>query len=271
MHGMEVTLPGGLSRNGKLQRQATFRPLTGNIEQALIEIGPGHNRPEYVSTVLSFALDRVGDQLADFECVSDLCVADRQYLMLRLAALMEGEQMWLKVGCNHCHVLFDVEVRRCDLPVKQAAEGFPSVSFRLNDRTIGARIPTGVDQQQLDRLSDEEAIVYLLQNCIDLVDNAEPKNQFVSNLSETDIGAIDDALDEAAPAICNQLIVKCPECGQQQYAELDHYALNCVDKNSFYDEIHTLASHYHWSETAILDMPQSRRRLYINLINRAMA
>ena len=269
MHGMEVRLPGGLSRNGNLQRQATFFPLTGNIEQALIEIGRGLSRPEYVSTVLSAVLDRIGDRPADFDCVSDLCVADRQYLMLRLAAMMDGERMWLKVACSHCDAYFDVELKRCDLPVKQAGDDFPLARFRLHDWDIDARIPTGADQQDLDSLSDEKAMGYLLQSCIDSVNGERPAKEFCRRLSQSDIDVIDDALDEAAPAICNQLIVKCPECGQEQYAEIDHYALDCVDKNIFYDEVHTLASQYHWSEAAILDLPQSKRRLYINLINRA--
>ena len=63
--------------------------------------------------------------------------------------------------------------------------------------------------------------------------------------------------------------MKCPECGEQQYAELDHYLLDAVDERLFYDEVHTLASHYHWSEADILDLPQAKRRLYIDLINRA--
>jgi hypothetical protein len=31
------------------------------------------------------------------------------------------------------------------------------------------------------------------------------------------------------------------------------------------EEIHLLASRYHWSEKEILEVPESRRRVYINL------
>ena len=109
----------------------------------------------------------------------------------------------------------------------------------------------------------------LLQSCICSVNGDPPGKEFINNLSESDIEAIDEALDEVSPAICNQLLVTCPECGRQQYAELDHYALAGMNMHFFYDEVHTLASHYHWSEAAILDLPQARRRLYLGLINRS--
>ena len=269
MYSMEVTLPGGLSKNGNIQRQAKFLPLTGRVEQALIEYGMVLNRPEYVTFVLSSVLDCIGDQKVDTECVSDLCVADRQFLMLRLAAILDGEQMWLKVGCSHCDALFDVDVQRCDLPVKEAGQGFPFVTLHLKEWTIGARIPTGVDQQHVGKLSDEEAMQCLLQSCINSVNGEEPNKEFFSMLSESDIDVIDDALDKAAPAVCNRLLITCPECSREQYAELDHYALDFMNKYFFYDEVHTLASQYHWSEAEILDLPQSKRRLYIDMINRS--
>jgi hypothetical protein len=219
--------------------------------------------------VLGSALESIGDQPADAEGVADLCVADRQYLMLRLAAMLDGEQMWLKVGCGHCDALFDVDVRRCDLPVKQAGQGFPQVTLRVKEWTIDGRVPTGADQECIGEQTEAEAMQQLLQRCIRSVNDEPPGKEFINNLSEPDIEAIDEALDEASPAVCNQLLVTCPECGREQYAELDHYALAGMNEHYFYDEVHTLASHYHWSEAAILDLPQARRRRYLGMINRS--
>ena len=39
MRGIEVTLPGGVLKDGRIERQTRFRPLTGRIEQGLIELG----------------------------------------------------------------------------------------------------------------------------------------------------------------------------------------------------------------------------------------
>jgi hypothetical protein len=215
-------------------------------------------------------LDSIGDQPANAGRLADLCVADRQYLMLRLAAMLDGEQMWLKIDCGHCDSPFDVDIRRCDLPVKEAGQGFPFVTLRLKEWAIDARVPTGADQERIGEQSDEDAMKQLLQSCICTVNGEPPGKEFINNLSEPDIEAIDEALDEVSPAVCNQLLVTCPECGREQYAELDHYVLAGMNGQFFYDEVHTLASHYHWSEAAILDLSQAKRRLYLSIINRSI-
>lgn len=276
MYGIAVTLPGGLSTDGGIDRQAKFHPLIGRleqelIEQQLIEFSSAHDRTEYVTSVLTCALHSIGDKPVTRKLVSSLCVADRQYLMLRLAAMLDGEQMWLKLSCGHCHSLFDVDIKRCDLPVKPAGENYPRVTLQLENATIGARIPTGEDQQNIADLPDQQAMFALLKNCISSVNGDLPSEEFIRTLSEKDIETIDESLDELSPAVCNQILVNCPECGQQQYAELDHYDLSGINRHFFYHEVHTLASYYHWSESEILDLPKSRRHLYLDMINRSSA
>jgi hypothetical protein len=266
---MQVQLPGGLVENGQIERRARFHPLTGRIEQSLIESAMCQDRSAYVTAVLSHALDRIGELPADATTVSRLSIADRQYLMLRLAAILNGEQLWLKVDCGHCYSLFDVELRRCDLPVKEAGDGFPRVKLQLNEWEIEASVPTGQDQEGIGELGESEAVHWLLHQCIRSVNGQPPTEDFFSRLTEADIAAIDEALDDVSPAVCDRLVVTCPECDKEQYARLDHYAHIGLDECFLYDEIHTLASHYHWSEADILDLPQAKRRRYLDLISRS--
>jgi len=267
---LQVTLPGGLSRSGRIERQARFRTLTGRIEQTLIESDDSMGKSGYVTRVLGATLDKIGDHPVDAEQVEALCVADRQYLMLRLAAMLDGEQMWLKLRCGNCHALFDVETRRCDLPVKQAGAGYPNSTIQLDGKAVRVRVPTGKDQDQIENLDDAEAMRLLLQLCIESVDGDAADNAFIDALGDSEIDAIDEALDELSPAVCNQLLVICPECKKDQQTQLDHYRISGINNHYFHDEIHTLASHYHWSEAEILGLPQSRRRLYIGMINRSV-
>ena len=269
MDGMEIVLPGGLSDNGCIEPRVRFSPLTGRIEQALIELETDLDRSGYVTVVLDTVLQSIGNEPTDKKRVADLCVADRQYLMLRLAAILDGEQMWLKAACSDCHAPFDVDIRRCDLPVKKAGQSYPLVTVQLKQGLIEVRVPTGADQERIAKLSQKEAMLQLLQCCTCSVDGKPQTKDFINNLSASDIEIIDQALDEASPSVCNQLLVTCPECGREQQAELDHYALSGMNGNYFYDEVHALASHYHWSEAAILDLPQSRRHRYLNMINRS--
>jgi hypothetical protein len=39
--------------------------------------------------------------------------------------------------------------------------------------------------------------------------------------------------------------------------------------SELYDEVHTLAWHYHWSEAEILALPRVRRQLYLSRVDRA--
>lgn len=265
---LEVRLPGGLADNGRIEHRVRFHTLTGRIEQSLIEAAMNRDRPTYVTEVLSQALERIGELPADPANVSRLCVADRQYLMLRLAALLNGEQLWLKVDCGNCHSLFDVELRRCDLPVKKAGEGYPKIRLQVNKWEIEAGVPTGRDQEGIGDLTEAEAVLWLLQQCIYSVNGRPPREDFFRQLKKQHIAAIDKALDDVSPAVCDRLVVTCPECSQKQHARLDHYADSGLDEHLFYDEIHTLASHYHWSEADILDLPRLKRRRYLEMISR---
>ncbi|HRF06912.1 MAG: hypothetical protein ABTR27_06795 [Candidatus Competibacter phosphatis] len=268
---MEVLLPGGLPVNGRLERHARFRPLTGRIEQAVIESSDVADRPAYVTSVLCRALDSIGAGPADEASVARLGVADRQYLILRLGALLGGEQLWLKLRCAACDAWFDVDLRRNELPVRAAAEGYPWISLQLGARHIEAVVPNGEDQQAIAALDDAAAMQRLLRRCIRRVDGAAPGEEFFARLSEADIEALDEALDDLAPAVCDRLQVDCPECHHSQQAPLDHYAQLGIDEYVFYDEVHTLASHYHWSEADILDLPRSKRQRYLDLISRSAA
>jgi hypothetical protein len=269
MQDIEVTLPGGLLKNGKLERRALFRPINGKTELALIELEQGLVLPSYVSSVLLLVLDSIGSHAIDVDCVNSLCMGDRQFLMLRLAERLSGDQVWLKATCGQCTSPFDVELRRCELPVKMASRQFPSIKLNLQAGEVEVRVPTAFDQMGIVNMSEAQAIQELLKRCIESVDGKPPGEAFVRELSEDDISTIDQALDELSPAICNELLVVCPECDKEQSIKLDHYNLTALRGGTFYNEIHTIAMYYHWGEEEILNMPRARRRRYIDLIDRS--
>jgi len=269
MRGVEVILPGGLPENGYVERRACFRPITGKTELALVELERSAATPFYVSSVLLLVLESIGGRKVDAACVNSLCMADRQFLMLRLAALLGGEQVWLQASCGHCQALFDIEIRRCELPVKPAGSEFPSARLDIRGEEVEVCVPTALAQMEMAEMSDQDALRHLLQRCISKVNGTPPDATWAGELSDEDIAAIDQALEELSPAVCNELSVICPECNTAQSASLNHYDLAGVGSSSLYDEIHILAMHYHWSEEEILNMPRARRCRYLDLINRS--
>lgn len=269
VRSIEVLLPGGFADGERVERRVCFKPLTGRIQRSLIESAEQRDRANYVTDVLSQVIERVGEKPLDAAMAARFSVPDRQFLMLRLAALITGERVWLKVECGHCHSLFDVEVFRSELPVKEAGEGYPGVSVKLDEMVVEAKVPTGRDQEGLGDLDDHDATLRLLQSCIESVDGQPPSEDFFGQLSKREVTLIDEALDEMAPAVCDRLVSNCPECQQQQIVPLDHSGSIEVDEYAFYDEIHTLASAYHWSESDILDLPLATRQRYLDLIHRS--
>jgi len=223
----------------------------------------------YVNSVLLLALKQIGEHVVDLDCLNGLCMADRQFLMLRLAALLNGEQVWLKVTCGQCQAPFDIDLRRCDLPVKEAGPGFPAVRLSIPTGELELRVPNARIQAEILALSDQEALDYLLRHSITKVNGAAPDEALIHGLGPEEIALIDQALDEFAPAVCSELLVTCPECATEQRATLNHYQVAGLSAAEILIEIHTLAIHYHWGEEEILKLPRARRHRYLALIDSA--
>ncbi len=263
-------MPGGLLQGSRLARSATFRPLTGRVEQALLEVPEGlDNPPRFVTVVLAAAMESIGGKPVGAEQMTALCVADRQFLMLRLAGLLDGDLLWLTTQCRSCSAPFDIEVSRCSPPVKRAGAGYPVATVDLQGRQVRLRVPTGADQEQIVFLEDEQALRELLICCLVAEDGMAPSSALVDGLSEADIQAIEDALEEASPAVVTRLLAHCPECAHEQIVTFDPYSLVGAVRDTFYQEVHNLALTYHWSEAEILALPRERRRLYLRLTDRA--
>lgn len=85
----------------------------------------------------------------------------------------------------------------------------------------------------------------------------------------------DKALGEADPLGDLELQATCPDCGapvSQPFA-LEPFLMAELagELSRLIDEIHVLAMAYHWSEAEILQLPNSRRALYLDRIREAWA
>ena len=251
-----------------LQRRAEFKPVTGWVEELITSSAQqANNLPQRVSEILSHALHSIGNKAVDIKRTSALCVADRQYLMLCLARLIGGDSVWLQGKCTACHENFDVNIRQSELPVQACGEGFPFVSVSLGRQSLTLRIPTGADQQTIHGLARHEAIKTLLHDCIVTLRPDTDRHAFIESLSETEIDIIDDAFDRVSPSIGTGIQTNCPECQASQVIQLDPYHLLQQPGGSLYQDVHRIASHYHWNEQEILSLPRSRRQLYLHLID----
>ncbi len=263
-----MRLPGGLWRDGERLRDSAFRPATGAVELAVAE---STSRPEppprRVTAVLAEVLEHIGGRPAEPRDVRALAVGDRQFLMRQLGALLGFEEIWLTATCSQCDAPFDFPIAPATLPVKAAAEGFPFVEV---DTSLGRRrfrVPTGEDQEAVTDMADEgTAVRRLVGLCA--VPAEDEKYAPGDGFTDDDIAGIDAALEEVAPEVATTALAACPECGHSGEVYIAPAVWMDLGAGTIFDDIHTLASTYHWSEADILALPRDRRYRYLRMIER---
>ena len=268
--GVHVTLPGGLMDKGTLERSIQFMPVTGQMELALIEsASSSENVPERITRTLACVLCSQNGAPLTRDSIRNLSVADRQFLSLQLAILLEGNEAWLTLHCSECKESIDLSIERSSLPIESAGLGYPYGTISIGDHAVKLRVLTGADQERVAELDYETALHQLLSGCIVEVDGSPPNDDFIQNLLDDDIALIDEKLDEISPSMGTQIVTTCPACQHECLYEINPYQFGLASRSQLFQEIHTLASSYHWSETEILDLPRNRRKVYLSYIDQA--
>jgi hypothetical protein len=71
------------------------------------------------------------------------------------------------------------------------------------------------------------------------------------------------------------LMISCPNCNHKFQTPFfpEDFLLREIDvrQQQFEKEVHWLAFNYHWSEDEILSLPMSKRKRYVDLINRTLS
>ena len=275
--------------NVALNREFSFVPDTGVLSVSLQDslqhcADNGLSQPHWVSRVLvqilaSLAGEVVTGDQHGLERVRDLCVADRQYILLQWRIRYESPLQWLTARCGECDACYDFPLDWRQLPVKPAGPLFPYAVARTSQGERLLRVPTGRDQEWLaasgadtgvdagadDSVNDlrrqlaRRLIVGGPGDTVDIDSNA---------ITDDDIEAIELALEEAAPELPDRLDTRCPECGSPQWVALDLYEALAKPVAELLDEVHELAVHYHWSEGEILKLPRQRRKQYLARLDR---
>lgn len=261
-----MTLPGGIMRDGRRLRDYRFKTLTGGDELVIAEaFAADDGVPQRITAILAAALDTLGGALATMDDVRALAVGDRQFLMQQLVALLDTETGWMTADCQHCGDPFDFAMRFGDLPCKPAGEGFPFVS--VDGATY--RAPTGADQEALADVSGDGSAAQRSLVALCLVDGITPVE--VERLDEAELVRIDAVLEAVSPEAVTETSLDCPSCGRTCTVDLGIDAMPLPKPDTLYQEVHRIASAYHWSEHGILSLPRSRRQRYLALIARDAA
>lgn len=274
--GVSVRLPHGLSGDGTRHRDAVVRPLTGREEELLADAA-GAPLAARVTALLAACVERVGPARPAPDQVRSLCVGDREALLLHIRRVTIGDPIECLLECPvpSCGERLDVRLRTTDVlvppypdPRDWIEESFGDGSRRV---TVRFRLPTGGDQEAVADLAATEAMAAahrVLERCVDRIidqDGAE-----VSSLDPDIATALAQRMSELDPQAELRLAVTCPACGGPMDSLLDTATFFLAElggaRTALYEDVHTLASWYHWGEAEILSLTAPRRRRYLELI-----
>lgn len=284
-----MQLPGGLfgkydQHQTQTNKEWAFSTITGGLELAILESGFQHHRlTSQITEVLSHALDHVGFIKATKEVVKGLSVGDRQFLLFQLATRLSPGKHWLTGSCAQCDEIFQANLQFADLPVKQAPDEYPIGEVSTSIGMLRVRVPNGSDQEAVAHATDEiEAQNLLLARLlthsesgktevtikVGAAQEAKQKRR-IAALTTEDLQKIDQMLEYLSPEVTRRIETHCPSCGGVNQLTLSPYHVFEGDSGSLLNDVHTLASHYHWPESEILSMPRRRRLHYLKLIDRS--
>jgi hypothetical protein len=182
--------------------------------------------------------------------------------LLAVTQATTGNLLILTVACQAqaCSELMDLPLRLRDYlrredPLRLDVQGDEKQGIEI-------RLPTGKDQRRW--LASGTAPDQMRQ-CLVTQSSGAP---LTSKWLET----IDTALTEADPLTALEVEAVCPNCGVTNRIPVD-LEQQCLRMLSYQqprlmDEIHQLALAYHWTEAEILAIPASRRRHYLDRLER---
>jgi hypothetical protein len=261
-----MVLPGGLNQAGELHRDFRFRPVNGELELIVRDSGEGaESLADQVTRVLSLALESIGGVTPTVDLVRELSVGDRQYLMTRLALHIDTKPVWLVAHCTACGEPFDISLDFADLPIKPAGECYPQTTVNTSLGRLRVRSPNGADQEHMALAQDDDQAMQVMLKRIVTSDGAQVDTKA---LNEADLKAIEETVEALSPECASRLFTQCPQCDAPNGIPVNLYALLEQSVDGLFEEIHLLASHYHWSEQAILALPRRRRQTYLRLIDK---
>ncbi len=187
-------------------------------------------------------------------------VAERIGGLMRIYALTtDRDALELVLGCPgpDCATPLEAEVPIAAL-LEMAVDAAATPTMTASAGALVLRRPQGRDQAAwlAAGTADPEQLY------ADLVVSGDP--------ADGDPALIAESLEDFDPLVAFGITMQCPDCGTEANVpvDLEGLALNAFAETqaALQTQVHQLALAYGWSEEAILALPPSRRRRYLDLI-----
>lgn len=228
-------------------------------------------RVELITELLALCLRGAGNTAIDREFVVELPVGFRLEALIRLAALADPRPFCWRLRCtsSECGRESEFELTADEI-VSQGSglRDLPVLETQIAGVPVLVRRPTGADQAQWVARSTQHESELMLRAILvrPVLDDLLAKGETLESVA----AAIDDVMDQFDPLPGFHVSGICPHCGKDSDVspDLTGAALERLfcGQQALIGDVHRLASHYHWTEDQILELPAWRRQSYLELI-----
>jgi hypothetical protein len=246
-----------------------LREPAGAEDMLLVE---AHACDTALALVLMGALARPADADAEPLDWEALPLTDLDAALLHVRQMVLGDSIRTDMRCRAegCGKRIDVSFRISDYLAHHRPETPRGVVpdqergwFRLSDADVRFRLPSGADLRSIATAPD--AARALAERCIRPAADEGGAERVPSRVRRR----VEAAMEALAPSLYSDIDGVCPECGATVRAPFDpqRYVLTELRDHAayVYEEVHLLASRYHWPERDILALPRLRRTRYAEL------
>jgi hypothetical protein len=196
-----------------------------------------------------------------------LSVGKRLECLLALAAGEKRVPFNFPFRCAGCEQELEIELTLDEIAEMQGeADRSEIVEVSIGARSLLFRKPSGRDQEHwagmLFRDETDAARAMIGTLAVD--------PEIAEGLGAKELGLIDAAMDEADPLVNFLCRIDCSECEAPNEFLIDLTAVALERLSRLQQQlivmVHKLASHYHWSEKEVFEVPHRRRKQYLDLI-----
>jgi len=249
---------------------AKLRPFGTAAEDLAVNFRMAR-RPELISELLVLCALTADDEAINQQFLLDLPVSMRICALMTLAAVSDSSAFSWQVQCSAAAC---GQQNEFDL----TAEQITSLAAEQLEKEILSTVIDGV-RAELRRPTGRDQMCWLTQSAATLGEAmvqsvlvSPPLDALLADGQSFDSIAlkIDEAMDAFDPLLSLHVNVLCPQCGASTEVspDLAGAALERLSRAQrvAIGDVHRLASHYHWSESEIIRLPQWRRESYLEMI-----
>ncbi|WP_426105220.1 hypothetical protein [Massilia sp. TSP1-1-2] len=201
------------------------------------------------------------------EAAQALSVGQRDAHLLDLYQALFGPRIEVVAACPACAAMLELEVEPAGLRLPFAAHPARVMALDAGGHYITFRLPDSCDMAAAAACADPIAARnLLLERCVSAA--AVDGGALAAHaLPPEVVDAVARAMADADPQALTELALTCPSCahGWDAPFEIAHFLTEALGHWAarMLDQVHALATAYHWSEDAIFALTPARRAQYL--------